>query len=122
MGKYSSYQKESKRITEEERTHPIWRGIGFIYMLLTPVLGWFGALVLLEENANQGWMRIPRDMLAPGRDPQLYVKIGLAIVIMFLLFVVFQLITFIVYRAFGPSRYGPMDVPPVAFRGKRKSR
>ncbi|MEN4013195.1 MAG: hypothetical protein ROW48_14255 [Bellilinea sp.] len=122
--KYGSYQAKQQEAIREARNyvHPIWRGVGFLLMIITPVLGYFGALVLIEQNAKQNWFTIPPEFIAPGQDPMLYLKIGLTILIAFLLFFLFQLISLILLRAFGPSRYGPYDVPPVGYRGKKYKR
>ncbi len=122
MGKYSDYKRQPS-LNEREansKLHPIWQGVGFGLMILTPVLGCFGALALLDENARRGWVTIPADLLAPGNDPLLYVKIILTIALMLVIFTFFQLITYVLYRLFGPSRYGPLDVPPVAYPKRRK--
>jgi len=39
-----------------------------------------------------------------------------------LIFLLFQLITFFLYKIAGPSQYGPLDVPRVAYRGKKYKR
>lgn len=122
MNKYRGYERQPSLYEPRNGVHPIWQGIGFGLMVLTPILAYFGALVLLDENAKRGWIAIPPDMLAPGRDPLLYMKIALTVALMLVIFTVFQLIAFVLYRLFGPPRYGPLDVPPVSFRGRRKSR
>lgn len=119
--KYSSYQRPPGN-NQERPVHPIWRGVGFGLMILTPILGYFGAMLLLQENARRGWIAIPRDLLVPMADPLLLVKAVLTLLVMFVIFAFFQLITFLVYRIFAPSRYGPTDVPPVSYRGRRRSR
>ncbi|MEW6651253.1 MAG: hypothetical protein AB1453_13845, partial [Chloroflexota bacterium] len=59
--KYGSYQAKQQEAIREARNyvHPIWRGVGFLLMIITPVLGYFGALVLIEQNAKQNWFTIP---------------------------------------------------------------
>ena len=124
MPKYSSYeaqqQEEIRKVRQE--VHPIWRGVGFILIVLTPILGYFAALVLLDENAKRGWFTIPQDFLTNGADPLLLVKIGLTIILGLLIYFVLQLLTFILYSLFGPPRYGPYDVPPVVYKGKKHTR
>ena len=122
MTKFSNYRNTSQSRQEKEQIHPIWRGVGFIFIILAPLMGWFGAQVLLDANKENGWFRIPSDFLARGADSLLYVKIGLTIILAFLIFFVLQFIGVILYRMVGPERYGPLDVPPITGVKKRKAR
>lgn len=125
MTKYTSYRPStSGTLSREERQkiHPVWRGIGWILMFIFPVMGWFSAVWLLDENAKQKWIAIPSSLLLKGQDQLLLVKIILALVIVFVLYFLFQLISFFLLRLFGPERYGPMDIPRVSWKGRRRSR
>lgn len=121
-GKYSTYNRTAQTKNQRREPHPVWRGIGFALMILTPILGWFGSVMLVEENLRQRWFPIPADLIWSGSDPLFIVKIIVAVVLMFILFVVFQLITFLLIRIFGGTQYGPYDVPAVTYRGKRHTR
>jgi len=121
MTKYSQYRARNEK-PREKVVHPVWRGVGWGLMILTPILAYSGALVLLSENQKQGWFQIPSDLIATGSDPLLYVKALLTVTLILLLGFLFTLITFILYRMFGPARYGPYDVPPAHYRGKRYKR
>jgi len=121
MGKYGSFTRQG--VPRKTRTvHPIWRGIGFVFMVVAPFIAFFSTVLLLEENAKQDWFNIPRDLIASGADPYLYVKIIGTITIVFLLYALFMLITFFVYRVFGPPKLGPMDAPQTPFRGRKYRR
>ena len=122
MTKFSSYRGDSRSRQDKQDVHPIWRGVGFIFMILAPLMGWFGAQVLLEANQKSGWFRIPSSFMAPGADSLLFVKIGLTIILAFFVFFVLQFIGVILYRMVGPERYGPLDVPPITGVKKRKAR
>lgn len=123
MGKYSGRMVQEPLRDRNRQAHPVWRGVGFALFILTPIIAFFGSIALVDANAKQGWVDVPRDLLAKGvSDPLLYVKIIVGIVIFMVVTVIFRLITFILYSAFGPSRYGPLDVPPVAYKGPKKSR
>ncbi len=123
MGKYSGRMVQEPLRDRNRQAHPVWRGVGFALFILTPIIAFFGSIALVDANAKQGWVDVPRDLLAKGvSDPLLYVKIIVGIVIFMVVTVLFRLITFILYSAFGPSRYGPLDVPPVAYKGPKKSR
>lgn len=120
MGRYDTFRRPV--VKKEKTIHPIWRGIGFIYLILAPMLAYFSIVLILEQNRVEHWFSIPRDLVAPGSDPYLYVKIISTIVLVFLLYAIFMVFTFFMYRFFGPSRFGPTDVIPTRYRGKRYRR
>lgn len=123
MGKYSGRMVQEPLRDRNRQAHPIWRGVGFVLLILTTVVAVFGAIALVEANATQGWVQIPKDLIAKGvGDPNLYVKIIVGLVIFVVVNAFFRLVTFILYSVFGPSRYGPLDVPPIAYKGPKKSR
>jgi quinol-cytochrome oxidoreductase complex cytochrome b subunit len=121
MGKNDLYSPSSIGSNKKE-IHPIWRGIGFIFLILIPILSYVGALTLLEENGKRGWFGIPRELLVPIFDPYLGVKIGIAVVLMVILYGLYTLLSFIVFSIAAPPRYGPFDVPPQRYRGNKKPR
>lgn len=91
-------------------------------MTLTPILAYYLTAVLLTQNSVNGWFAIPGDLLAKGSDPYLYLKIGGTITLVFLVYILFMLVTFLTYKLFGPSRLGPTDVPQIGITGKKHSR
>lgn len=123
MTKYTNYST-SRRPTRKEREHihPIWRGVGFLFMVLAPVMGYFGSLLLIDANKTNKWIIIPNDLLASGSDPMLYVKIGLTILLAFIIFFILQFIGMLVFQIAGPERYGPLDVPPISGVKKKRAR
>lgn len=122
MTKYTNYSTREQHPRKKE-IHPIWRGVGFALIILTPILGYAASIVLLDANKANGWIRIPQELVMKGwSDPQLLIKLLLTIVLSILIYGFFSIITFILYGALGPSRYGPYDVPPVEYRGKRYRR
>jgi hypothetical protein len=120
MGKYDSFRQPT--VKKEKKVHPIWRGIGFIYMVLAPILSYFSTVLILEQNKIERWFSIPFDLVAPGRDPYLYVKIISTLILVLVLYAIFMIVTFFMYRFFGPSRFGPTDVTPKMYRGKKYQR
>jgi len=122
MTKNDSFEPRDRTGAKTNRMHPIWRGIGFALLILTPFMGYASSVLLLKYNSENQWMAIPRDLLISGKDPYLLIKIILTIAFASLIFLLFQILTFFIYRVAGPSRYGPVDVPPVRFRGKRYKR
>lgn len=120
--KYSQYSRDKGPKTRE--IHPIWRGVGCILMVLTPILSYATATLLLQQNRIHGWVAIPPELLIKqfAFDPLIAVRIVLTLVLIVLIGAFFTMVTFVLYSAFGPSRYGPFDVPPVTYRGKRYRR
>ncbi|MBN2046946.1 MAG: hypothetical protein JW750_03795 [Anaerolineaceae bacterium] len=116
MGFRGSYQAEKKE--EKKELHPVWRGIGCVIIILTPVIAYTGALVLFSLNQEKNWVAIPRDMLIKASDPYILIKIGLAVILAIILFALFLLVTFVFNSILGPSRYGPHDVPQQSYKGK----
>lgn len=122
MTKYQSYSTREKTPKKKE-IHPIWRGVGFALIILIPILSYASSILLLDANRANGWVKIPQELVIKGwGDPNLLMKIILTVVLSILLYGVFSLITFVLYSSLGPPRYGPYDVPPVQYRGKRYKR
>lgn len=122
MTKFSNYHTAEPPKKDPNDVHPIWRGVGFIFLILAPVMGYFGSLVLLDANKANKWLDIPTNFLAAGSDPLLYVKIGLTILLALVVFVILQFIGLIIFQLVGPSRYGPLDVEPITGVKKKKAR
>lgn len=119
MGKYSPYVTNT-RGAAKKGVHPIWRGIGFVMIILIPVLAYGATLLFLQENRANGWFQIPPDLIAKGfSDQMLYMKIIGTVVFSLVFYAIFNLVSFIILSIFAPPRYGPYDVPPVAYRGRK---
>jgi hypothetical protein len=128
MPKNTSYQRESSREEREraQQIHPIWRGVGFAFAILIPVLSYAATEILLQLNEASNWFPMPYDLVArPGNflyngDPWLYLKIILTVAFVLVLYALFTFVTFLANSLFSPARLGPYDVPPV--RGKVRKR
>ncbi len=120
MGRYQfSYSDKRPGYTDKPEIHPIWRGVGFAMMVIIPVISYFAGLLLIEANKIRHWVPVPPELVAKiTGDPDLYIKIILTIVISLLVYLLFMVVTFVTYRLFAPTRYGPTDAPPI----QRKSR
>jgi hypothetical protein len=120
MSRYNS--RQGQRPLEpsymNRKIHPVWRGVGFALMVLGPVIGYFTALMLLEENGRMRWVDIPANLLVQWQDPLILVKILMTIFISLIIYAFFTFLYFIIARIFAPSRYGPHDVPPIKYKGK----
>jgi hypothetical protein len=137
--KYTTIQK--KEIVRPYKIHPIWRGIGFLLMLLVPIMAWAGALVMRDMGRQQGWSFMGE--LGPSlRLPEVFYKLpgissfanwvsSIRDLPVLLLFFVVLLLVFsgvmsvlysMVYRLIGPPRYTALDAPASKNRGKRYTR
>lgn len=130
MGKYGSMRKPNNS-KNDVKPHPIWRGIGFLFMILAPIMGYFGTRTLLTLNSQYHWFPIPSTLLNRegiaflgkiGQDPMLFIYAILTLTLTLVFFAVLQLISFSLYSVFGPKRYGLYDVPPTSSRKVKKSR
>jgi len=114
---------QPKQEPENSGVHPIWRTVGCLLILIIPVIGFTGSMVLLNLNHQNSWVSIPQEYLAPaGIDRLLYIKIGLTVLISLILYILFMLITFLMNSALGPKKYGPTDVPQQRYKGKNYKR
>ena len=140
MTKYAG-DLQKKEAAQRKALHPIWYGIGCLMSILTPIISWAAASVLLDYGISQKWKYV----MAMGGNvhfPDFVSKIPVINVAanylsripffegLFLFFVLFLLIfsgTFALlnaslYRMFGPPRYTDIDAPPPPRRSIKKSR
>jgi hypothetical protein len=122
MGRSQNFYRQKEMPKGGKQVHPVWRGVGFLLLLIIPAMSYIGTLALLDENTKRTWFQIPAEFISQWVDPLLFVKIGMTILISFVLYAISMLITFVVYSAFGPSRYGPLDAPPIKAKVTKHSR
>jgi hypothetical protein len=105
---------------ETPEYHPIWRGVGFAMLILIPIISYAASVVLFNLNLQRHWIAVPRELVINVLgDPYLIMKILLAIIIAFVIYVIFLGVTYFANRFFGPPRYGPLDVPPIRVKTRR---
>ena len=139
MGKHNSYQKTPDLPRSE--IHPIWRGIGCIIILLTPIISWAATQVLLDVGKSQKWPFM-YGLAGTVRFPDIfyttpYVQIVAnylsnipyleAMAMFFVLFLImfsgiFAVINAALYRMIGPPRYTRLDEPAPRVKTKRYTR
>ena len=121
MGRQQNFYtvQSSARSEKDRQVHPIWGGVGFMLLIIIPAMCYIAALALLDANTANNWVPIPPELVSHWMDPLLFIKIILTVAITLVLYAFFMLITFFVYRLFGPERYGPLDAPPIRGRVKR---
>ena len=122
MGKYR-YTSERSVKERPYKVHPIWRGIGCVLMVLIPLMSYAGAVMLYDANLQNRWFYpIPPIKYVPNNSVDLVWELGLTLIISILGFVLFFVIYSFVYRFAGPSKYSPLDAPPVRRRRKQSRR
>jgi hypothetical protein len=126
--RYSKYRREEK--SREKETNPVWRGIGCILILITPIVSFAIANEIMLSGTVQNYIFLPstlrRTVTLPLLEvgvPYFYGTLALSVAVMVTMFAFFFVVYSFLYRALGPSPYGPTDVPPVRQRRKvKKSR
>ncbi|MHC1741039.1 MAG: hypothetical protein AB9897_08025 [Anaerolineaceae bacterium] len=112
MTKYSMYKPNQKDKPVQKPIHPIWRGIGCILLIVIPVISYIAADFLIINRSTFSWLIIPQEFVVNNLpDPLLLVKIFYTAIFVAVLYLLLTIITFVINRFFGPSRYGPYDVP-----------
>lgn len=116
MGKYSQHYLHHPYPPRLRFVHPIWRGIGCFFILLIPIVSFLGARVIIAENNRQHWVTIPQLLrygyTFPGMGSITVLTILVTIILILIGFGILTVIYSLIYRLFGPPRYGPLDVPP----------
>jgi hypothetical protein len=130
MTKYSKYQY--RQVKERRwKVHPIWRGIGLLLIIMIPLLSFFGAVMVVRQNIQQKWVQLPVDLNRSYEIPGLEIispdlrevytaDFALTLIFMVLGFGIISILYSFVYSLFGPSRYGPVDAPPIRRMPPRK--
>jgi hypothetical protein len=128
---FSSQKYRKERQERPWVIHPIWRGIGCALILLIPIMAWYAAVLFFQTNktiplsyAISKPITIPYSQI-PEIDRIIAIfnqytvshnlivgQFLLTIVFMFIGFGILSLIYAVFFKAAGPSRYGPFDVPP----------
>jgi hypothetical protein len=104
------------------KVHPIWRGVGFVMMIMSPLMAYGMMELFIAENAVRNLIVFPKSWIVQWQDPLILIKIIGTIFLSLVIMMVLQLVVFILMRLLAPPRYGPLDVPPTAFKGKSHKR
>jgi hypothetical protein len=139
MSNYNYFQKEQE--PEKKEIHPIWRGIGCIMTIFTPIISWAAAMVVIDLGKAQKWPFIS-EMSGTVRFSLTIYQIPfignvasylssipylVALVMFFVIFLilftgVFSVLNAFLYRTFGPPRYSKLDAPAPRRRAKKYTR
>jgi len=137
MSKYASNRPPTLKINHE--VHPVMRGIGCIMMVIVPILSYLAATVLVPIFPIPLLPGMTRALDVPpwlynlltGLQPffnyvesqPLFVSfIIFALVLSILIFSIMSIVYGFIYKAFGPSQYGPTDEPPIRKKVKKYTR
>jgi hypothetical protein len=139
MGKYQTYQKRQELPRNE--IHPVWRGIGCLIMIITPIISGAAAQVLLQLGKAQKWpflyelsdvirfpeyiYKIPYILVAANYISSIYYLKALLLfffLVLILLSGVFAVLNATLYRMIGPPRYTAIDAPAPRVKTKRYTR
>jgi hypothetical protein len=140
MGKYGTYEFTRPGEQKRREPHPIWRGIGCLFMIIVPIVSYAGAALLVRENMEQHWFEVPVELagalnfapvynfIPPLRNflvslgPIYYLDILLTVGLMIVGFGAMSVVYSLMYKAVGPDRYGPYDSPPIKKARRAKAR
>jgi hypothetical protein len=117
--------------------HPVWRGVGCLFIVLTPLLSYVSAVRILAYGLTNDWPfpkwmigapRLPNFLLrtpslypifAPLRSlTNLYALLILTAIMIAAFAGLLSLGYAILYRLFGPPRYSDVDAPPSRVKPK----
>jgi hypothetical protein len=120
MGKYTKYTNRPESKPRPWKVHPIWRGIGCFMLILGPFVAVAAAHYLVEYNMEQGWLPVPADLARTITVPvfnypveHLYGDLLAGGVFLLIGTAVVMVIYSLIYAILGPSRFGPLDAPPI---------
>ena len=137
MGKYRSSAKPIQKPLDTG-PHVIWRGLGCLMMVIIPVISYAAAYEIVNYGLTNGWI-IPYQFLGTPQLPELirksnalwalfrpitsiqnfYAYVAFGTLIMVLISGTISVIYAVVYRILGPSRWGPLAMPPPKFKTKK---
>ena len=118
MGKFSEYDREPVR--EPWRIHPIWRGIGCVFIIIFPIMAYQGAVELVNANLRAGWVAVPVEFRGPAQFPYLYAYLLVAVLLLVLCYGLLVIFYSLMMRASGGPKQHPYDAPQPRPRTKRR--
>jgi len=127
MAKYSSYNRRTSLDERPWTIHPIWRGIGCIFMLLIPIMAYAGSILLIQENSKQGWIPLPAELMRTitlpwiGKVDHLIANLIVALLLSLVGFAILSFFYSIFYRLMNPDPLGPLDAKPIRSRPPARS-
>ncbi len=129
MAKYSKYGNKAPP-KKGHKIHPIWTGIGFMMIIIIPIIVWIISDELVKYGQQQGWailssfpstLPIPAALYPTFSFLASYNFTAKVIFFIFLLIIISGLMSVVyafVYRLVGPPRYAPDDIPAPRIKTK----
>jgi hypothetical protein len=118
----STYQFREARV-EKKKLHAVWRGVGFIILVLLTIGGFWLAGYLMELNWQDPFLpwRIPRNFTVKVAEwaPAIPGKLVVQIVSTLLVDVMAYAVMVVLYAILFPIRPGPKDAKQPRGRGRR---
>ena len=124
--KWAAY--EQAREERPWKVHPVWRGIGFLMILIIPLFSYAASDLIIEELMARELMSLPDVLRASYEIPIigdidfLLAKLALTIVLIFALFALLAIFYSILYMPMSDLGYGRMDVKPDQFQKYKRMR
>lgn len=140
MGKYKSSATRREK-PKPKGPHFIWTGLGCLMMIIIPVISFAAAYETVNYGLDHEWS-LPYQLLGTPQLPEivyksdalwsvlgpltniknLYAYAAVGFLFMILLSGIISFIYAVIYRMLGPSRWGPLDVPPPRIKTKKYTR
>jgi hypothetical protein len=120
MSKYQRNVRPLEPSFGNRKIHPIWRGVGFAFMILIPFMSYITTDWFLTENVRRHWIEFPANLLidVKGLPEDLVIRIIVTVALMVILYALLTFFSLLIFSVFAPPRYGPLDVPPVKYSGR----
>lgn len=135
MAKYTKYQRPPFK--KQRGSHPVWRGIGCLLMVVVPLMSYAGAVMLVNYGVGHGWpfppefvgyLRFPAWVWSAPVLPLLagpiaaFPNLGAVLLVFFILLLllsgIFSTLYAFLYRIWGPPKYTSIDAPPPRYKAK----
>lgn len=72
MGQY--HYSRPKRLERKWAVHPIWRGIGLVWMVLLPIMSFAGAWEFVRANFEKNWLPLTKTLASPINLPMVKIN------------------------------------------------
>ena len=139
MSKYSKFERKTPQA--RYKIHPIWAGIGFLMVIIVPIMAWAAATESVGLALKQGWpmmYEFPRNLALPdilytlpmigniaGSLSSIANFPAIATFFLIILVLLIGALSFayaMIYRVIGPPRYSSQDAPAQRVRTKKYRR
>jgi len=83
------------------RMHPIWRGIGFLFLILVPIIAYFLTGMVLDYIASQPSTELAEMLQSVNPQNLLYLQIVITVLLSVLLYLILTVFGSLVYNLMG---------------------